>query len=77
MPHNASRAGVSVEHVVDSSALNFSQVPLILAHLREDKHIARAAHLISAWRCEVDGVMHQGATNQFNALQHAHGAMVR
>ncbi|KAF8607568.1 UPF0029-domain-containing protein [Ceratobasidium sp. AG-I] len=36
------------------------QVPLLLAYLMADKRIARAAHpIINAWRCTVDGVMHQ------------------
>jgi len=37
-----------------------TQVPEILAFLMADRRIARAAHpIINAWRCEVDGVMHQ------------------
>ncbi|KAG8936166.1 eIF2 kinase Gcn2p negative regulator [Tulasnella sp. 418] len=36
------------------------QVPMIIEYLRSDKKIARAAHpVIHAWRCEVNGVMHQ------------------
>lgn len=36
------------------------QVPQALAYLMADKRIARAAHpIINAWRCTVDGVMHQ------------------
>ncbi|KDN51142.1 hypothetical protein RSAG8_00771, partial [Rhizoctonia solani AG-8 WAC10335] len=36
------------------------QVPVILAYLMADRRIARAAHpIINAWRCTVDGVMHQ------------------
>ncbi|QRV72953.1 impact-like protein [Ceratobasidium sp. AG-Ba] len=36
------------------------QVPIILAYLMSDKRIARAAHpIINAWRCTVDGVLHQ------------------
>ncbi|KAG9123921.1 succinate semialdehyde dehydrogenase NADP+ linked [Ceratobasidium sp. 392] len=36
------------------------QVPIILAYLMADKRIARAAHpIINAWRCTVDGVLHQ------------------
>ena len=39
-----------------------AQVPLVLAHLMADRHIARAAHpVINAWRCQVGGVLHQGA----------------
>ena len=38
-----------------------SQVSAILSHLMSDRRIARAAHpIINAWRCEVDGVLHQG-----------------
>ncbi|KIJ37445.1 hypothetical protein M422DRAFT_33768 [Sphaerobolus stellatus SS14] len=37
-----------------------SQVGPILSYLLSDKRIARAAHpIINAWRCSVDGVMHQ------------------
>ncbi|KAJ1308843.1 hypothetical protein OPQ81_004531 [Rhizoctonia solani] len=37
-----------------------NQVPVILAYLMADKRIARAAHpIINAWRCTVDGIMHQ------------------
>ncbi|KAF8709455.1 aldehyde dehydrogenase family, partial [Rhizoctonia solani] len=37
-----------------------SQVPTILAYLMTDKRIARAAHpIINAWRCTVDGILHQ------------------
>lgn len=37
------------------------QVPIVLAHLLEDKNIARATHpVINAWRCEVDGILHNG-----------------
>ncbi|KAH7343595.1 UPF0029-domain-containing protein [Rhizoctonia solani] len=37
-----------------------NQVPIILAYLMGDKRIGRAAHpIINAWRCTVDGVMHQ------------------
>lgn len=37
-----------------------SQVPLILSYLMEDKSTAKAAHpVINAWRCEVNGTMHQ------------------
>lgn len=33
----------------------------MLSYLMSDKHIARAAHpTINAWRCSVNGVMHQG-----------------
>ncbi|KDQ08232.1 hypothetical protein BOTBODRAFT_166091 [Botryobasidium botryosum FD-172 SS1] len=39
---------------------NPTQVPDVLAYLMADRRIARAAHpIINAWRCEVDGVMHQ------------------
>jgi len=32
----------------------------VLSYLTSDKHIARAAHpAINAWRCSVNGVMHQ------------------
>jgi len=37
-----------------------SQVPIILAHLLSDRRIARAAHpIINAWRCSVNGILHQ------------------
>ncbi|KAF8592726.1 imprinted and ancient [Ramaria rubella] len=37
-----------------------SQVVSILSYLMADRRIARAAHpIINAWRCKVDGVMHQ------------------
>ncbi|CCO28236.1 Protein IMPACT homolog OS=Schizosaccharomyces pombe (strain 972 / ATCC 24843) GN=yih1 PE=3 SV=1 [Rhizoctonia solani AG-1 IB] len=37
-----------------------NQVPVILAYLMADKRIARAAHpIINAWRCTVEGTMHQ------------------
>ncbi|KAF8318266.1 UPF0029-domain-containing protein, partial [Clavulina sp. PMI_390] len=36
-----------------------SQVPQIIEYLRENRHIARAAHpTINAWRCTVNGTMH-------------------
>jgi hypothetical protein len=38
-----------------------SQVPIILAYLLNDKSISRATHpVINAWRCEVNGTLHQG-----------------
>lgn len=37
------------------------QIPIILAHLLSDRRIARAAHpIINAWRCSVNGILHQG-----------------
>ncbi|KAH8118436.1 UPF0029-domain-containing protein [Phellopilus nigrolimitatus] len=37
-----------------------SQVPIILSHLMSNKRIARAAHpIINAWRCKVNGRLHQ------------------
>ncbi|KAF8759695.1 aldehyde dehydrogenase family [Rhizoctonia solani] len=37
-----------------------NQVPAILAYLMTDKRITRAAHpIINAWRCTVDGILHQ------------------
>ncbi|KAF8165721.1 ribosomal protein S5 domain 2-type protein [Crassisporium funariophilum] len=37
-----------------------SEVPLILSHLMSDRRISRAAHpIINAWRCQLDGVLHQ------------------
>ncbi|KJA29640.1 hypothetical protein HYPSUDRAFT_1061332 [Hypholoma sublateritium FD-334 SS-4] len=37
-----------------------SEIPAVLAHLMSDRRIARAAHpIINAWRCQVDGVIHQ------------------
>ncbi|KAG8760599.1 eIF2 kinase Gcn2p negative regulator, partial [Ceratobasidium sp. 428] len=42
------------------SITHHEQVPIILAYLMADKRIARAAHpIINAWRCTVDGVLHQ------------------
>jgi len=36
-----------------------SQVQQVIEHLRDNKHIRRAAHpTINAWRCTVDGIMH-------------------
>ncbi|CAA7258501.1 unnamed protein product [Cyclocybe aegerita] len=38
-----------------------SEVPLVLAHLMSDRRIFRAAHpIINAWRCQADGILHQG-----------------
>jgi hypothetical protein len=38
-----------------------SQVQQILDYLMQDKSISRATHpIINAWRCEVNGVLHQG-----------------
>lgn len=35
------------------------QVQQVIEHLRDNKHILRAAHpTINAWRCTVDGVVH-------------------
>lgn len=32
---------------------------MVIDHLRTDRHILKAAHpTINAWRCEVEGVMH-------------------
>lgn len=43
-----------------------SQVPRILAFLLNDKSIARATHpTINAWRCEVNGMIHQGKVVTF------------
>jgi len=37
-----------------------SQVSSVLSYLMTDRRVARAAHpIINAWRCKVDGVMHQ------------------
>ncbi|EJD01342.1 UPF0029-domain-containing protein [Fomitiporia mediterranea MF3/22] len=37
-----------------------SQVTAVLTHLMSDKRIARAAHpIINAWRCKVNGTLHQ------------------
>ncbi|KAF9534618.1 ribosomal protein S5 domain 2-type protein [Crepidotus variabilis] len=37
-----------------------SEVPIILSHLMADRRISRAAHpIINAWRCQVDGILHQ------------------
>jgi len=37
-----------------------TQVQLVLEHLMSDRHVARAAHpIIRAWRCTMDGVLHQ------------------
>ncbi|KAF8956715.1 ribosomal protein S5 domain 2-type protein [Flammula alnicola] len=37
-----------------------SEIPLILSHLMSDRRISRAAHpIINAWRCQVDGILHQ------------------
>jgi len=39
---------------------NSSEVPIILSHLMADRRIARAAHpIINAWRCTVNGNLHQ------------------
>jgi hypothetical protein len=33
----------------------------VLAHLMSDRRISRAAHpIINAWRCQSEGVLHQG-----------------
>jgi len=46
-----------------------SQVGYVLNYLMSDKHIARAAHpVIHAWRCDVDGVLHQGPYGVDNIL---------
>lgn len=40
-----------------------SQVKQILDYLMQDKSISRATHpIINAWRCEVNGVLHQGTS---------------
>jgi len=37
-----------------------AEVPLILSYLSSDRRIARAAHpIINAWRCQLNGVLHQ------------------
>ncbi|TDL29356.1 UPF0029-domain-containing protein [Rickenella mellea] len=37
-----------------------SQVPIVLSHLRSDRKIGKATHpTINAWRCTVDGLIHQ------------------
>ncbi|PVG00459.1 UPF0029-domain-containing protein [Serendipita vermifera] len=37
-----------------------SEVPQIIDYLLEDKYIAKATHpVIRAWRCEVNGILHQ------------------
>lgn len=47
-----SRAGVPVGHFC-------RQVQQVIEHLRDNKHIRRAAHpTINAWRCTVDGITH-------------------
>jgi hypothetical protein len=43
--------------------LTIPKVPQVVDYLLEDKSIARATHpVIRAWRCEVNGILHQGTT---------------
>lgn len=43
-----------------------SQVQQILSFLMEDKSISRATHpIINAWRCEINGILHQGIYRHF------------
>lgn len=56
---------------------------MIINNLREIRHIARAAHpTINAWRCTVDGVMHNdndddGETAAGSRLAHLLQILVR
>ena len=68
MPHHTTLSGGyvvrslhyrGVDSRVPSYRTFYRQVQQVIEHLRDNKHIRRAAHpTINAWRCTVDGIMH-------------------